>query len=280
MRITAALLTLFGVAAPAFANWDEHCARNPIRGPIKTITEYEIRVDRQTRQPSGQPWKRYFTEISDDGRTVTRIEYSADSPYEILLQLYPTSVSEYDDQGKLLRFTLTMGGNSHYSVTRCTYDFAGRIATVTQQTLNYEQDTRDITYTYGPDWRRELWRSTKATVITTQVLDTQGRAVRESFERHIPEEHFRDSSHRSFEYTGQSTKTCISPDSGPPFCLESRKDHHDNVVSSQGPHQSSAVTYEYDAFGNWTSRLVVTVMNSGARPVEISELRRREFTYR
>ena len=48
----------------------------------------------------------------------------------------------------------------------------------------------------------------------------------------------------------------------------------------QGPRGSSTVTYEYDAFGNWTSRLVVRVMNSGAQPVEISELRRREFTYR
>jgi YD repeat-containing protein len=277
MRITAALFILFGVAAPAFANWEERCAPNTLRGSVRSITLYDVTVDQ-----SGLPireFKKSDEQLTRDGRTRTRVVYEADTPTQIQLQMFPTHVSEYDENGRLLRAVLKLNGRDDHDVTRCEYDADGRVAVVRQSSKNFELDDRLITYSYGHRWRRERWQSPVTVAVTTQYLDSQGRPIREEYARDIPSENFRETVESVYEYDSRFTRICVSTDGQFKFCHQRRVDQHGNVVESISDGGTTTTAYEYDARGNWTSEKVVSTITIGGGTTQLVRMSRREITY-
>ena len=269
-------ITLFSVTA-ASANWDEYCPALDIRGPVKSITVYDSRIDRKTGEVIGQPRKMSDTTVAYDRRKVTQVTYEVDTPYEAMLKMFPTDVMEYDASGRLLRHTLKLDGTSDHHTTRCEYDRDGRVLLVTKQSKNPEFDGRTIAYTYGRGWRRQRWQSPMAVVVTTQELDERDRPVREVKFHEV----FNETSARTFEYEGTVTRTCWSATSEPDICSTTRKDAQGSLVELKVTAGSSrTVIYEYDPYGNWISERAehVSVL-APDKTIRAVELKRRTITY-
>lgn len=273
------LLLCFAIACAvlggtAEANWEDHCPELRIRGPVASITEWGYRVDRKTGTSIGDRRKISETTVSPDRRTVTEVIYDADSPIQIKLQMFPTTVFEYDGNGRLITHTLKLDGQEVFTVKRCQYDATGRVSSVAQQSKNPDDDNRKTVYAYGDGWRRQQWQSPWATVVTTQHLDALGRPVRET-RIHVT---FSEKHERTFEYSNNTTKICYV-DSDRMLCTSYRYDAHGNEVDSRSDRGFRAATYEYDSYGNWTVQRVESAATGGVASFRNIELRRREITY-
>jgi YD repeat-containing protein len=270
--VTAASGVLCG--AEAEANWEDHCPPLRIRGPVASITQWTYRVDRNTGTAIGDPHKTSETSVSPDRRTVTEVLFDADSPEQIKLKMFPTTVAEYDGDGRLVSHTLKLDGREEFTVRRCGYDAAGRVSTVTQQSKSPDEDKRTITYTYGERWRKQEWKSPWATVVTTQDLDARGRPVRET-RVHLT---FQERSEHTFEYADDATTIC-SVETARKLCTNYRYDSNGDLVDSRSERGFRTVTYEYDPHRNWTRQRVESATTGGVTPFRNVELHGRDITY-
>jgi YD repeat-containing protein len=260
--------------ADAEANWEDPCPGLRIRGPVASMSHWSYRIDRSTGTAIGDAYKTSETTVSSDRRTVTEVSFDADSVEQIKSKMFPTTVSQYDGNGRLISHTLKLDGQQEFTVRRCEYDDAGRISTVTQQSKSAEQDKRRITFSYGEQWRRQEWKSPWATVVTTQHLDARGRPIRE-IRLHVT---FQEKSERTFEYADDGTIICYV-ESGRKLCTTNRYDSHGDLLESRSDRGFRAVTYEYDSYGNWTRQRVESATVGGVTSFRNVELHRRDITY-
>jgi hypothetical protein len=263
---------------PPYAQADSRCieAKN-LRGNVKTVLISNGKVSSDTGAPRNEPhlWERWT--VSRDRRTITVVQYSADDFAVLpLFNLWPTTVCEFDESGKLVTSRLKLNGLTTYTTVETTYDAQGRKRAVKSGSRNPEF-TYDATYTYtGNAVTERLSRGNPTTTITER--DTSGRITRE-IRRDVTED--LELSNVEYRY-GPDTVEILGRENGKDWRIVRKLDAMGNTIESSssglGFESRDTFRFEYDAQGNWIRR-VSTMYSSLSPPPRIGDLDVREISY-
>ena len=246
----------------------DYCRPFELRGPVKRVLVETQIDDAAPRQ------KKSELLVSRDGRSATMTSYEADAP--AATPIYPTTLFEYGDSGRLVRQRLRLDGKTDFTVTECVYDTEHRLSVVTMRSLNPQFDGRKISFSYSPTMQTELFETPVAKNLTTRTLDAAGRVLKEitidqlrSFKRDEVE----------YAYAKDTVTTCWK--NPPPLpdrqCNVVRSNDRGDEVERVGESGSLRTIYVYDAHGNWTSRRHQMQNNSGSQA--FGDITHRTITY-
>jgi hypothetical protein len=261
-------------ARPSLADFGRPCGTGkPLVGRVKSVEVTEGKIEHGTEKLYGTTSVRSRTEWSEDGRTITMIEYAVDTGFQAWLRMYPTTIWQYDASGRLVRETLRLNGYTAFTTTECAYDQQGRVSKLTMRSKNREFN-RTLTYEYGPGWRSERFQSSAVSILTTSTLDSLGRVVKE-IERDELERV--DRSIRDYRYGSDLREVCWQ-ENDKRGCTTYRYDTRGNEVEAFSLEGKGTERYEYDEAGNWTKRVTSVTDRSGS-PRKIDAVVWRRITY-
>ena len=245
--------------------------------PLGAVASVEL-FEAPTSLPPGrsvQFVRKSRTEFSPTGLSAVQTIFSRDSP----LQSYPTRTWKFDSSGRVLTESYRLDGGG-YEWT-CHYDDQGQVARAVM--TSGAEGERIITFTRGDGWRSQRFRTSVASILTTQWLDGSGRVIR-SVEHDELQRYDRLAT--KIQYSPDGREEC-SGEGVPSRCTRVRVDSHGNVVERAPPDGNPRSTHrwDYDAVGNWVLRVSATFLKEpaqGATPPRINRFEttwRRDITY-
>jgi hypothetical protein len=120
-----------------------------LRGPVKTVVVSNGKVVTATGAIRTPPHRWERIDVSRDRRTVSIVQYSRDEmSIWPLLNLWPTTVCDFDDAGRVVLARVKMNGLTTYTRVEMTYDSQGRLVRRKSWSHNPEF-TYDRTYDYS-----------------------------------------------------------------------------------------------------------------------------------
>jgi YD repeat-containing protein len=276
-----ALCLLIGVIVglPALARANETCLwTKELRGNVKTvlISKGKTVAGTATLRTSLHLWER--VDISRTRRTVTVTQYSSDglSLFPIL-NLWPTTICEFDDAGRQTRVRVKLNGLTTDETVETAYDAQGRPVRKTTRSHNPEL-TYETTYEYSGNMTtaRSSAFGVVAVLTTITERDAAGRTTREIQRRSIDGGELSES---SVEYRyGPDTVETLGHSNGQNWRLTRKIDANGNTIEGVTPYTRDTAVLEYDAYGNWIRRVGTTDWNT-SRPSRTSDLVVREISY-
>jgi hypothetical protein len=261
------------VFLPTIAHANQTCeATKELRGNVKTVLISQGKVIAGTRTPLRPLYVWERVDLSPDRRTVTITQYSADGFSLLpLFNLWPATVCEFDQAGRLVRTRVKLNGLTAYTTVETTYDAQGRPVRERSRSRNPEF-TYDATYEYSGNATTRVSRGVTITTITEQ--DAAGRPTR--IVRRDSRENVELS---SVEYRyGADTVEVIGRENGRSWRIAHKTDAHGNTVASETPYAHDSAQLEYDAHGNWVRRVGTTYWATAGSP-RTSDLTVREISY-
>ena len=235
----------------AFAEFTSACQALPFRGSVKQVVVEQGQGKRTADQLSVRMSKYSTTVVSRDQSVSTETSAHTDDPRHRQLSMYPTTVREYDPAGRMLSQTFKPNGFAIETITTCEYDKAGRLSLVKVKSAKGDVE-ETLTYSYGSNWRSERRVRAASAVLTTVTVDDKGRPIEES---RVDETNRAKLSQLRFRYLPSGMETCVSLPGEPADCRTAKYDDHGNLVEQQSRFGITRATYEYDAHGNWISKV-------------------------
>lgn len=248
-----------------------------LRGNVKTVLISNGKVAADTGAARSEPhrWERW--DISRDRRTMTVVQYSADDfALLTLFNLWPTTICEFDDSGRLVKSRLKLNGLTTYKTVETTYDAQGRQVAVKSRSRNPEF-TGDATYEYsGNAVTARSPRGNPTTTITER--DASGRIAREI---RRDEEEGVESSNVEYRY-GPNSVEILGRSNGKNWRVARKLDAMGNIIESSssglGFESRDTFRFDYDAQGNWIRRVTIRSSSLGPPP-RFGDLDVRQITY-
>jgi hypothetical protein len=271
IRIALAILLLGPLASTSFAAVDSECKAFPFRGTVRTVQITTERVNRTNGLSVGPSTKEAEITVSEDRRTMTSVRFSADTLTAARRSLFPTTISQFDEAGRLVRQSLTVEGRENFSVIECAYDQLGRVRSSTKRSRNPEQN-QSVTFEYLPSTIRERFKTAVASLLISHSLDTEGRVVKE-----VEFDEFRNVTNRTREFThsGRSSTMCTNGEDGKRVCRTTVTDANGNEVEIRTGAIVQKIQFEYDNAGNWVSKRT----DGGFESLTNDIIERRSITY-
>lgn len=235
-----------------------------LRGPIQTVVLSEGQMWTATGEARGQMFKREKWTFSRDRRTITITHYDAGQLR--FLNIWASTVCEYDGKGTLLRTRWKPNGLTIESTEERSYDAEGRLIMVKSD----DMPDRVLTYTYSGN-ARTARHPAHNPITTTTERDSSGRIIRETRRDHGEE------LDAVVEYRyGPGTVETIGRDHEVKWHTISKLDAMGNYISSSDADTGAVVNttqFDYDAQGNWIKRV------QPIREIKISVVNLREIVY-
>lgn len=263
---------------PPNAQADASCLEaKALRGNVKTVLISNGKVSSDTGAPRNDPhlWERF--DVSRDRRTITVVQYSADDFAVLtLFNLWPTTICEFDDAGKLVKSRLKLNGLTTYTTVETAYDAQRRQVAVKSRSRNPEF-TYDATYeNSGNAVTARFPRGNPTTTITER--DASGRITREI--RRDEKENV-ESSNVEYRY-GPNSVEILGRENGKNWRITRKLDAMGNTIESSssglGFESRDTFRFDYDAQGNWIRRVTIR-SSSVSPPPRIGDLDVRQITY-
>ena len=263
---------------PLDAQADERCLEaKALRGNVKTVLISTGKVSSDTGAPRNdlRLWERF--DVSRDRRTITVVQYSADDFAVFpLFYLWPTTICEFDDAGRLVKSRLKLNGLTTYTTVETTYDAQGRQVAVKSRSRNPEF-TGDATYEYSGNAVTERFRRSNPTTTITE-RDSSGRMTREI---HRDQKENVELSNVEYRY-GPDTVEILGRENGKNWRITEKLDAMGNTIESSssglGFESRATVRFDYDAQGNWIRRVTIR-SSSTSPPARIRDLDVRQISY-
>jgi len=276
---TACLLVVALFFSPLDARADPKCLEAKVlRGNVKTVLISNGKVTSDTGAPLNKPdlWERW--DISRDGRTITVVTYSADEFAVLpLFNLWPTTICEFDDSGRLVRSRLKPNGLTTDRTVETSYDTQGRRLAVKSRSRNPEFNY-DATYEYAGDAVTERFPRGPVTTTITEH-DSSGRIAREI--RRDERAHVELS---NLEYLyWLDTVVTLGHENGKEWRIWKKIDAMGSTIESSssglGFESRENFRFTYDVQGNWTSRITFRSSSTVSPPSRSGDLDIRQISY-
>jgi hypothetical protein len=262
---------------PLDAHADASCLEaKALRGNVKTVLISNGKVSSDTGAPRNDPhlWERF--DVSRNRRTITVVQYSADDfAFLTLFNLWPTTICEFDDSGRIVKSRLKLNGLTTYTTVETAYDAQGRQVAVKSRSRNPEF-TGDTTYEYLGN--AVTARFPQGIRLTITERDASGRMTRE-----INRDQKEDVELSNVEYRyGPNTVEILGRENGTNWRITRKLDAMGNTIESSssglGFESRDTFRFDYDAQGNWIRRVTIR-SSSVSPPPRIGDLDVREITY-
>jgi YD repeat-containing protein len=233
------------IPAPAQANCEDAQA---LRGNVQSVIVSEGQLWMATGAERGKIRAREKWAFSQDRTTITITRYDSNFALLSFLNIWSTTICEFDATGKLLRSRWKPNGVTIESTEERTYDAEGRLLTVKSD----DAPDRVLTYTYSGNTKTARHPAHNPITYTTE-RDTSGRITKETR---------RDEGEAMdavVEYRyGSGTVETIGRDHDKTWHSISRIDVNGNTISSSSLPSCEVVNttqFDYDPQGNWIKRV-------------------------
>ena len=275
-RIFLLLVALF--LLPLDAQADDTCLEaKALHGNVKTVLISNAKVASDTGAPLNKPtrWQRW--DVSRDRRTIIVVTYSADDFAVLpLFNLWPTTICEFDDAGRIVRSRLKLNGLTTNTTVETRYDTQGRKLAVKSTSRNPEF-TSYATYDYAGNAVTERFPPGNPTTRITE-RDASGRITREIRRDQMANV---DLSNLEYRY-GPDTVEILGRENGKEWRILRKIDARASTIESSssglGFESRDTFRFDYDTQGNWTRRITVR-SSSVSAPSRMGDLDIRQITY-
>jgi YD repeat-containing protein len=254
--------------SPARAQADGRCLEaRALRGNVETVllSQGQLWTDTGAVRGKINLWEKWS--ISQDRRTATIVQYTDGFALLPWIALWPTTICEFDEAGRLVKSRWKSNGLTTYSTEVTTYDAQGRPVMVKSD----DAPDRVLTYEYSGN-SVTARHPAHNPITTTTERDSSGRVTR-VIRRDETEKI--ELSNVEYRY-GPGTKETIGLENGNTWRYVSTLDALGNTISSSsvpGGAILNTTRFDYDAQGNWIRRV------QPLPQLKISRLETRQITY-